>query len=278
MHKVHKASCNMKLEMYYLNSAVRNATINIKPDSSQEMDVKFSFFSEDFKPKFNLSIYIDYKQVNFKVNDVEYRVYPINIKDISNTFDIPVVLDKRYFSESHKMLVSICDTNFSSKSMYFNSIEEVYYLNEKNSETKNLQYRIPTKTYIDTGDTALFSINQDFTESIKDYTKKNSKGMDKSIICSPNEKIPLAIRFLNYVGNGTELITLNMNNSQVKIQSSDYLLYNLTNKVNIIYDKIYITAPDKKGEYRLNGFLISNPMGDSNIVIYEPLAIHISVK
>ncbi|WP_315110197.1 hypothetical protein [Clostridium intestinale] len=226
------------------------------------------------KHKYDVSIYWDFEQTEFYVNDKEFKTYPININN--NEYDeiFNFKLDKNFKDGMHTLLIVIQDRDFNSKKLTelvasYNFIVGNSSITESSSNKISSYIKSPFKIYTDEIN-YLNVVNNDFADSSQKYQHLRDYNKEKVLEVTPNTEIELAFRFKNFVNIGKQLTLFELNNNQINIDNKPFLIYDLDSNIGFVYDKIKLTTPSEKGEYRLKSSIISNPYSENFSQIYSP--------
>lgn len=248
------------------NDKIITDSISVTSEDTVDFNINFQYQGND-KHKYDLTLYWDYNQTEFNVDNTKYTAYPIDTKGDYCNKQFKVKLDKKFNNKVHKLVVVIQDRDLKSKIITSMSTPYTFIVN--NSSTENsLSLKSPFKVYADNVG-YLNVVNTDFVDNTQKYETFINVAKDRVLEVSPNTNIELAFRFKNFVNTGEQLILFELNNNQILIDDKVFLTYNLDPNIGFIYDKIKITTPTKPGVYRLKTSIVANPFDSHQNKIYE---------
>ncbi|MBK1813183.1 hypothetical protein JHL18_21405 [Clostridium sp. YIM B02505] len=247
------------LELLDENSKeLKNNCINTTFGGDVKLVVDAKYFAEPVNQEsinYALTVYLDYRQVEFSINNTKLKRYTSKSKnDMSNK--ISLTIPTISLTGSHRLLIvsqindyvgegfpgSIC------KSIDINIGKETSYeLTGKKSIGKNIT---SPKAYIDQGQVI---VNRNFIVE----TDPN-KGIDlppQIFKAKKDKSISLALRFPQSDNGG--LLFLTLNSEQIPIDDQQYLYF--SDIKNPMFKKVTIKTPEKSGEYTLNAYFVHAP-------------------
>lgn len=239
----------------YKNNIINN-TINV--NSSDEIKFNTNFqYQGNGKHNYELTIFWDFEQIEFYANNKKYDSYPINFKNNNYNENIEFKLDKRFENKVHTLLIVVKDSEYDSKIITELTTPYKFIVTDSSKEI-SYESKIPLKAYKSKLE-YLNVVNGDFIDDEEKYKNSENFYEEKTLEVSPNTEIELAVRFKNFVNNGTQLLLLELNNKQLSIDNKPFIVYDLNPNIGFIYDKIRIITPSEPGEYRLESTVITNP-------------------
>lgn len=216
---------------------------------------------------FIIKLYLDYKEINFFVDEKEYSTYYFSL-DSSKRKTIPIKLSNINTSINHKLTISLIeapekytsDVEGPVTSSYGITLD--YFLQcTDNEELKNdnTKYEEPLKTFKEGFNG--FVINDDLSKS------NETKYPSKLIKAKKNEKVKLAYRIGSGFNESEFLIVLDVGWKQVNIDNEPFKLIK-REKDKPVYGELSFIAPSKPGKYEITAILIENPF---KINKFEPI-------
>jgi hypothetical protein len=253
---------------------ISNATIENKSIAIGNKNIipfKLNFKFESFKKNtFIVSMYIDYKQVDFFIGKNKFHKYKIcfNQNDDKN---LSIKIENKNNSFPSKLMICISEerpyknkypvlSNLLFYNLIRNKCDSVAFKN-KNAINNNAKFVSNMKSnfppiYIDKN---LQKSSYGEYINYKNYkVVTNIKYKDKS---------KLALRLFDSTKLDAEnyLVLFTLNNRQIKLNNKDFLQYNLPKNKNFIYDDVAINNKIIKPNDLLTAFLIVNPWSDDKI-------------
>jgi hypothetical protein len=257
-----------------LNSQGKTMTIKdqvFKVKSGEDLKFSVEYFWEydpaPSKPvKFNLALFIDYKQTEFTVGDdnKKVKVHEMQLESKGSSI-VPITIPTEKLKGSHKLLIAIeyAEEIPTSHTAAFAHLYDIVVGDPtgftKPSEVTDIKISSPTHW------PGSFIINQ-----IYKYGPTNGEVWNPThsvIRTAPGEEIPLAVRFCGVGKEGVLFVTIN--GEKVPINGSEYLY--LQDKGLVSYVQPSITAPLEKGEYVLCGYFVSDPFDGQPV--FNPNAV-----
>lgn len=206
---------------------------------------------------YTITVYIDYKQVEFSVGDASTKLKKYISKSKNNTSNkISLSIPTLSLSGSHRLMIvsqvndyvgevfpgSICkniDINISKKTEY-------EYKDNKSAGTDITS----SSAYIDQSQ---LIINRDFTAET--YENEPLHGSCQVLKAKKDKNISLALRFPQKSNGGVLFLTIN--SEQIPVDDQQYLYF--SGMKNPMFKKVTIKTPEKSGEYTLNAYFVHVP-------------------
>lgn len=254
-----------------VSTTYKNTILNGIVDVNSSDEIKFNTnfqYQGNGKHNYELSIYWDFEQVEFYVNNEPYKSYPIEFKKNNYNENIEIKLNKHFENKTHTLLVVIKDSEFDSETVTELATPYKFIVTDSLKES-SIQSKSPFKIYESKLD-YLNVVNGDFIDDEEKYKNSENFFKDKTLEVNANTEIELAVRFKNFVNDGNQLLLLELNNKQIPIDNKPFLVYELNPSIGFIYDKIKITTPSEPGEYRLESSIITNPFSETYNNIFTP--------
>lgn len=240
---------------------VLSGLLHVNADDPTEFSIMYTYKGVKNK-EFVLSLYWDYEQTEFLINDSECALYTFSEDNESYTKVFNVKLNKKFESSTHCLTVVVTEADYSAIKDYRQRVTMMYnFINDDSTQSKVMSPKIPYKTYTESFD-YLNVLNSDLSDNLDSYITGDYRNIDTNnriIRAKSNSKLELSFRCSNFTGEGYQLMIVELNNKQVKIEDKPYLVYKLSPDFSTIYDKLIITTPSIPGEYILTSFSVPNP-------------------
>lgn len=214
-----------------------------------------------------MTVYYDYKQIDFRVDDGSYLDnYIFSIQD-GEKKNISFYIDNVAEADDlcHKLLINFTaspnihskDINNPSYQYGISSIYNLYYDSNSDATYIEAPEAIIPKNIFSNFISAPLVINMDYDnvqqkESILEYP-------EKVLRCRPNEQIKLMYNISDEEFKNA-LVILNVGYQQTQINNNPYLMVSLEEANESVFnDYFQFIAPEEDGIYEVIGFVIFDP-------------------
>lgn len=263
---------------------LKATTEDTLPEMLKEFLLNYSDFDKPITLTFNntqtekereviLTLYLDYKQINFKVTDNKYsNEYVFNI-DGSQQIELPVYLDKTLVPNDdkyHKLMISFV-TGYDKKAYQFEKVENQYgitcsydiifnksALNSQIDDIKDYIKNNYPDNYFEFQSEPII-LNTDYNNKAQKKDKDFGISLPNNLVTiSKGNALDLMYNITNYNNFKNALLVITVDYKQEKINNDD--CYIMTLGENGVYNgKISLSMPNQTGYYEVIGYVIYNP-------------------
>lgn len=226
-----------------------------------ELNYNFKFVNNTSENSdFILSTFIDFKQVNFSsTSNISINQYSFSLNKQQETV-FPIKINTSNYSTGKHILTFIAYNNVNkfintpNESRMFNQTICTYDLIINNTS----EFVKPEKTITD-------FIQDDNPNKFKltfnknSYDNYDSTNKSQTINVKAGEMVSMNLTIGNYPNKDDYLFFLILDYDQVLMDDKFQYQYLTLSPGNSIKKQFTFKAPNKKGNYQLNGFLILNP-------------------
>lgn len=250
-----------RLQVVQDNANLSQCSMNINENEAINYKVNFTNGS-DKRSDFILTLYLNYNQIEFNVDEKYKKKYQFNLKP-GEKIGIPVLVNVGVLPYKNNSLIFNITAGANKHASSIKEVKNFFGINaeynliiDRNSDQlKN--HLVDGEKYQEIKTDTNFDgilLNQDIKD-IDIFKKPNS-----SIYCKTNEEVDLALRFGGYSGINNYLILLVLDNEKIKINNSeDYLFYNYLHSSRY-FTQISFKAPSKPEKYELWAMMAKNPI------------------
>lgn len=244
-------------------------------DLSEPITLTFNNTQAEKERQVILTVYFDYKQIDFKVAD-ENAYSPEYVFNIggSQQVSIPIYLSKdidHNESHYHKLMVSFV-TGYDKQACDFATVENGYgitglydivfdksVLETNETETYGKPQNMSQPENIYKFKSAPLVLNTDYKNIEQQKDKDYGIDLPDSLLTvSTNETFDLMYNITNPGTYENALLIISVNYEQTSIEDADYLIVDLE-KESVNNGKLTLTAPPEPGFYEVIGYVVFSP-------------------
>lgn len=246
------------------NTLIKGYDLKVKKNG---LNCYLNFISNvDSSHNYSLIMYMNYKQVPFKIGDKMYDKYDFSLEPLSET--------------KFPLSISSSNANYDTNSVIFSIIIDPL---KDRSKQINIRYNaINSNSKLKINSFA--NIIKADELNIKDYKGFqiiNEGSINKKIIAKPDQDIDLEFKMSgDHIENCVWLL-LNFMQTPIDNYKNLYLKFNKNNQGG---KNISFKTPSKKGFYKLSAIMVSNPFSSitdtnlDNTTVYESNSLQLEVK